>query len=210
MRLSPDLMIGLMRSAREVGNQEFIRRVSDIFIECLHATYYLRLSHERVIKLIELSKELNDQRIFKHMVDVIFDHIQFNNIKKIDFEAIRNFIAWLRLNVSEKNKKSFYTQFLYLFNFSECPLNLEIEILFLASELNDKKVLNLVFNTSSQEISDGEAIEEKKLLEFRQELFENIGNLPLNTLKNIRRLAQKFSDEQLVIEIDRQLHLDSN
>jgi hypothetical protein len=209
-RVSPDLMIELMRYAREVGNQEFIIRMSDVFIECLDTRYYLRLSHETVIKLIELSKELNDQKSFKQMVEVLFEGIQSNNINKITFEAISNFIAWVRLNVSKQNKKNFYTQSLRLFNFSECPLNLEIEILFLASELNDKKVLNLVFNTSSQEISDGESIEGKKLLEFRQELFENIGNLPLNTLKKIRLLAQKFSDEQLVIEIERQLHPDSN
>jgi len=209
-RVSPDLMIGLMRYAREVGNQEFIIRMSDVFIECLDTRYYLRLSHETVIKLIEFSKELNDQKIFKQMVEFLCEGIQSNNINKITFEAISNSIAWVRLNVSKQNKKSFYTQFLRLFNFSKCPLNLEIEILFLASELNDKKVLNLVFNTSSQEISDSESIEGKKLLEFRQELFENIGNLPLNTLKKIRRLAQNFSDEQLVIEIDRQLHPDSN
>jgi hypothetical protein len=210
VRLSPDLMIELMRSARKVGNQKFIRRMLDVFIEGLHPRYYLRLSPETVIELIELSKELDDQRMFKQMVGVFFEQIKSNNIKKINFETIRNFIVWLRLNVSEGNKKRFYTQFLRLFNFSECPFNLEIEILLLASELNDKKVLNLVFNTSSQEISDGGAIEAKKLFNFRQELFENIGNLPLNTLKSIRRLAQKFSDEQLVIEIDRQLHPDSN
>ena len=210
VRLSPDLMIELMRSAQKVGNQKFLRRMSEVFMEGLHPRYFVRQSPETAIELMQLSKELDDQRIFNHLFEVFFEQIQFNNLKKISFETLIKFLRLLRQNINEKVKKRFYPELICLLNSSECPLDLEIEILLLASEFNDENVLNRVFNISCKEISDGETIEAEKLVKFRQKLFDNIGNLSLNTMKNIRQLAQKFSDEKLVTEIARQLHPDSN